>query len=93
MNIYKYCVNTFKKSEPIQLYGYVEARSEEKAVRKLIKDGLVDPHGYEFLELRVVSTNDYAACDNPTKYEKTVIDRLRLDGLEDNAIKKILREI
>lgn len=49
---YYYYVNTFKNHEPVQLEGWVEASSEEEAIQKLIKDGTVDSHGYEFLELK-----------------------------------------
>lgn len=53
MNKYCYCVNTFKgkKLEAVQICGDIYAESEEDAVRKLIEDGTVDSHGYEFLEL------------------------------------------
>lgn len=49
---YYYFVNTFKNHEPVQLEGYVEASNEEEAIKKLIKNGTVDSHGYEFLELK-----------------------------------------
>lgn len=51
---YYYCVNTFKDGEPVQLDGYTDAESEEDAIQKLIGNGTVDSHGYEFLELEVV---------------------------------------
>lgn len=54
MNKYCYCVNTFKgeELEVVQICGDIYAESEKDAVRKLIKGGTVDSHGYEFLELR-----------------------------------------
>ena len=54
MDKYYYCVNTFQNSEPVQEKGYIEAESEEDAIRKLINEGIVYPRGYEFLELYVV---------------------------------------
>ena len=53
MKRYCYCVNTFEGEElkAVQICGDICAESEEDAVRKLIKDGTVDSHGYEFLEL------------------------------------------
>ena len=51
---YYYCVNTFKNDEPVQLDGYVNAENKEKAIQKLIDNGVIDSHGYEFLELYVV---------------------------------------
>lgn len=59
MKKYYYCVNTFDKDEiPVQLDGYVEATSERDAIKKLIIEGLVDRHGYEFLELYEVRSNN-----------------------------------
>lgn len=55
MNKYYYCVNTFKNNEPIQLHGYIEAKSENDAIQKLIDNVSVYPRGYEFLELREVT--------------------------------------
>ena len=52
MNKYHYCVNTFKNEEPVQLYGNINAESEEDAIQKLIDNGIVCPNGYEFLELK-----------------------------------------
>ena len=54
MNKYYYCVNTFKNDDPIQLEGYIDALSEEDAILKLIDNGIVYSHGYEFLDLYVV---------------------------------------
>lgn len=56
MKRYCYCVNTFKgeELEAVQICGNIYAENEEDAVKKLIKDGTVDSHGYEFLELRKV---------------------------------------
>lgn len=51
MSEYHYCVNTFKDGEPVQLYGDIEAESEEDAIRRLIDDGTVYFYGYEFLSL------------------------------------------
>ena len=45
-------MNTFKDSEPVQLYGDIEAETEEDAIQRLIDNGTVYPRGYEFLELR-----------------------------------------
>lgn len=52
--LYYYCVNTFKDDEPVQLNGYIDAKSEEDAIQKLIENGTVDSRGYEFLELEAV---------------------------------------
>lgn len=52
MDRYHYCVNTFKDNEPVQLYGDIEAESEEDAIQKLIDNDTVDSRVYEFLELR-----------------------------------------
>ena len=41
----------------------------------------------------ITEEEDYSAFNNPTKYEKTVIDRFRADGLEDAEIVKVLREL
>lgn len=54
MDKYYYCVNTFKDNEPVQIHGYVEAKSEEEAIQKLIDDGIVYSRGYEFLVLHIV---------------------------------------
>lgn len=52
---YRYCANTFDKDgNPVQRSGYVYGESEEDAIRQLIKKGIVDRRGYEFLELQVV---------------------------------------
>ena len=51
MNTYSYCVNTFKKDEPVQLSGFIDADNEEDAIQKLIANGTIDPKSYEFLEL------------------------------------------
>ena len=51
---YHYCVNTFMDNEPIQLEGDVYAESEADAIQKLIYHNLIDPFGYEFLELKAV---------------------------------------
>lgn len=53
---YHYCVNTFKDGEPVQLYGDIEAESEEDVIQRLIDDGIVYSRGYEFLELREVKS-------------------------------------
>lgn len=52
MTKYRYVVNTFNGSEPVQRSGSVHAVDEWDAVNQLIKDGIVDPRGYEFLELK-----------------------------------------
>lgn len=64
MKRYRYVVNTFQGSEPVQRYGQVCAVDEWGAVNRLIEDGIVDPRGYEFLELKV-ETEDVAKeiCD------------------------------
>lgn len=54
---YYYFANTWDCNEPVQVEGYVEALSEEDAIYKLIDDGIIDPKGYEFLELRQMSAN------------------------------------
>ena len=51
---YYYFANAWKDNEPIQVEGYVEASSEEEAIHNLIEDGVIDSHGYEFLDLYVV---------------------------------------
>lgn len=53
--IYRYCVNTFQETKsglvPTTESGYVSALSESDAINQLIRDGIVCPTGYEFLEL------------------------------------------
>ena len=51
MNTYSYCVNTFKEDKPVQLSGFIDADSEEDAIKNLIDSGMIDPLSYEFLEL------------------------------------------
>lgn len=58
LNKYYYCVNTFNNDEPVQLEGYVEAASEEAAIRELVTTGVVDSQGYEFLELKAMDGVD-----------------------------------
>lgn len=36
---------------------------------------------------------DYSTFGKLTQYQKTVVDRLRAEGLTDNEIKRILREV
>lgn len=55
VNEYSYCVNTFDKEYyPVQISGHIYAESEEDAIQRLIKDGIVYGGAYEFLELRIV---------------------------------------
>lgn len=55
INMYHYCVNTFdKRNRPVQLSGYVYGESEENAIQELIRVGVVNSRGYEFLELQIV---------------------------------------
>lgn len=58
MDKYYYYVNTFQNNKPIQRQGYIEAESEEDAIQKLIDEGIVSPHGYEFLELYVIEVDE-----------------------------------
>lgn len=52
---YYYCVNTYYNEEPIQIYGYIMAKDEEDAVRKiLMREAIEDGCNYEFLELREI---------------------------------------
>ena len=48
---WRYVVNTFDGSNPVQLSGWITACSEFDAVQKLKDNGTIDPRGYEFLEL------------------------------------------
>lgn len=53
---YHYSVNTFTESEnPVCVEGYIEAESEEEAIKKLIDGEIVYTKGYEFLELEPTS--------------------------------------
>lgn len=53
MDKFYYCVNTFRNGEPVQLEGFVFADSERNVVQELIDEEIIDPYGYEFLELEV----------------------------------------
>ena len=55
---YYYCVNTFNVNDnPVQRDGFVDAASEEDAIKRLIEDGVVCATSYEFLELYVTIQN------------------------------------
>lgn len=52
---YYYFVNTYCNGEPIQICGYIMAKDEEDAIKKiLIREAIEDGCGYEILELREV---------------------------------------
>lgn len=52
---YYYCVNTYYNGEPVQVCGYMMAKDEENAIRKiLIREAIGDGCSYEFLELRKI---------------------------------------
>ena len=51
---YYYYVNTFENDRPVFIEGHVDAYNEEDAIIKLIEDGIVNPHGYEFIDLYIV---------------------------------------
>ena len=58
MREYFYCVNTFNANDnPVQRDGFIDAMSEEDAIKKLIKNGVVCATSYEFLELYVTTQN------------------------------------
>jgi hypothetical protein len=51
-DIYHYTVNTFDSNfEPVQLNGEIKASSHSDVLIKLIATGVVNPKGWEFLEL------------------------------------------
>ena len=52
---YYYCVNTYYNGEPVQVCGYIMAKDEEDAIKKiLIREAIEDGCNYEFLELREI---------------------------------------
>lgn len=52
---YYYCVNTYCNGEAVQVCGYIMAKDEEDAIRKiLIREAIEDGYDYEFLELREI---------------------------------------
>lgn len=52
---YYYCVNTVYNGELVQVCGYIMAKDEEDAVRKiLMREAIEDGCNYEFLELREI---------------------------------------
>ena len=51
MDKYYYCANTFQSNEPIQVEGYVDAENEQDVIQFLIRNGVLDPRSFEFLEL------------------------------------------
>lgn len=50
--VWWYVVNTFEGGEPVQRSGRIAATSERDVVEKLKAKGVIDAHGYEFLELK-----------------------------------------
>lgn len=60
-----YVVNTFDKNFiPIQRRGYVEAVGEQKAIEKLISDGVAHERGYEFLVFDYEMPEDACPCES-----------------------------
>lgn len=53
LHTFYYFVNTFQNSEPVQVEGEIQAYSDWDAVNRLIRQGVVDTNGYEFLELDI----------------------------------------
>ena len=74
---YYYCVNTVDKGDnPVQLDGYIEAESEERAIKNLIDAGIICPRSYEFLEL-VQSTDWLVRGISETQLQKEKEDALK----------------
>lgn len=52
---YYYCVNTYYNGEPIQIYGYITAKDEEGAIKKVIaREAFIEGCSHEILELREI---------------------------------------
>lgn len=54
MRTFRYVVNTFQDSVPVQAEGEIVAQSEWDVVNRLVVEGVISAYSYEFLELEVM---------------------------------------